>query len=161
MREGVGHSFSLADAGTLFVSVPFVSVTELADVRIRLTDLSGVTLPKRNLASLTRLFDQPMPGMRAIRELDTASLQAAADWPDVARQLGIATHAGRFEIYIDEAGQYRWRLLRISGEIVADSGQGYRTRQECEADLAWLRMHAGDAPVTSLDIPPSEGPTEL
>jgi hypothetical protein len=43
----------------------------------------------------------------------------------------------------DSAG----RLRRPDGEIVADSGQGYRRLADCEADLAWLRGDAAFVPV--------------
>jgi uncharacterized protein YegP (UPF0339 family) len=153
IREGSGHSYGVAEEGILLVPVPFVSVAELADVRIRLTDLTGVALREQDPASLARLIENPVAGMRTVYEIGTADLVAAADWPAVAAQLGIPADAGRFEIYVDRAGEYRWRLRRADGEIVADSGQGYRTREQCEADLAWVRTHAASAPVTSLDVP--------
>jgi uncharacterized protein YegP (UPF0339 family) len=34
-----------------------------------------------------------------------------------------------FELYRDEGGEYRWRLLHENGNILADSGQGYASRQ--------------------------------
>lgn len=40
-----------------------------------------------------------------------------------------------FQIYKDKAGEYRWRLLAAKNNIVADSGEGYKTRKECEKDI--------------------------
>lgn len=37
-----------------------------------------------------------------------------------------------FEIYLDKASEYRWRLLTADNKIVSDSGEGYKTREECE-----------------------------
>jgi uncharacterized protein YegP (UPF0339 family) len=34
----------------------------------------------------------------------------------------------RIEIYKDAQRRYRWRLLSSSGRIMADSGEGYSTR---------------------------------
>ena len=157
-REGLGHHYGVADQGTLLVAVPFGPVADLADVRIQLTDLADVPLRDRDPANLARLLDQPTPGMRPVYEIGSADLLAAPDWPAVAAQLGIPADAGRFEIYVDRADEYRWRLRRTNGDIVADSGQGYATRQQCEADLAWVRTHAADAPVTSLDVQPGRQP---
>jgi uncharacterized protein YegP (UPF0339 family) len=53
-----------------------------------------------------------------------------------------------FQVYQDKAGEYRWRLLADKSTIVADSGEGYATRAECEADLERVRQlcwHGGDA----------------
>lgn len=34
-----------------------------------------------------------------------------------------------FYLYIDRAGEYRWRLLAANNQIVADSSEGYANRQ--------------------------------
>lgn len=34
----------------------------------------------------------------------------------------------KFEIYKDTLGDWRWRLLSRNGRIVADSGEGYKSR---------------------------------
>ena len=59
---------------------------------------------------------------------------------------------GHYEIYVDRAKKYRWRLRRPGGLIVADSGQGYVTRAACEADLRWIIEWGARAPVRSLDL---------
>jgi uncharacterized protein YegP (UPF0339 family) len=38
-----------------------------------------------------------------------------------------ATRVDDLEIYRDSAGRYRWRRVAQNGNIVADSGQSYRT----------------------------------
>ncbi|MFB6219453.1 MAG: YegP family protein [Halobacteriaceae archaeon] len=35
----------------------------------------------------------------------------------------------RFEVYGDEGGEYRWRLVHQNGELLADSGEGYTSRE--------------------------------
>lgn len=35
-----------------------------------------------------------------------------------------------FEVYPDAKGEYRWRLKSKNGRIVADSGEGYATRNK-------------------------------
>ncbi len=39
------------------------------------------------------------------------------------------------EVYVDEAGEYRWRAETDNGRIVADSAEGYVDRSEC-VDMA-------------------------
>jgi uncharacterized protein YegP (UPF0339 family) len=41
-----------------------------------------------------------------------------------------AGHA-EFHLYKDAAGEWRWRLLAGNKRIVADSGEGYKNRQDC------------------------------
>lgn len=36
-----------------------------------------------------------------------------------------------FLIYLDQAGEYRWRCEAANGRIMADSGEGYRNYQDC------------------------------
>ncbi len=39
----------------------------------------------------------------------------------------------KFYIYKDRAGEWRWRLKARNGRIVADSGEGYKTRAGARA----------------------------
>lgn len=34
-----------------------------------------------------------------------------------------------FNLYMDKAGEHRWTFLAPNGRIIADSGEGYETRQ--------------------------------
>ena len=36
-----------------------------------------------------------------------------------------------FEVYIDSGGEWRWRLQDTNNEIIADSAEGYSSRQAC------------------------------
>ena len=150
MRPEVGHSLATGDEGVCYLSVPFTAASELSAVRIRLTDLTGVAAPTTG-AALAQLIEQPSAAMRAVHEITAAQLQGCPDWAAVAAAVGVPHDAGRFEIYRDKASRYRWRLRRGDGEIVADSGQGYLTRSECESDLAWVRAHAATVPVHAHD----------
>lgn len=37
--------------------------------------------------------------------------------------------SARMDIYQDRAGGWRWRLVAQNGNIIADSGQAYRSRR--------------------------------
>jgi uncharacterized protein YegP (UPF0339 family) len=37
--------------------------------------------------------------------------------------------------YKDARGEWRWRLKASNGRILADSGEGYESEQECKADI--------------------------
>lgn len=34
-----------------------------------------------------------------------------------------------FEVYRDNADEWRWRLVASNGNIIADSGEGYKSKQ--------------------------------
>jgi uncharacterized protein YegP (UPF0339 family) len=38
----------------------------------------------------------------------------------------------RFHVYRDQAGGWRWRLVSANGRVVADSGEAYTRRFDCE-----------------------------
>jgi len=37
--------------------------------------------------------------------------------------------------YKDSKGEWRWRLKATNGRIIADSGEGYSSEQECKKDI--------------------------
>jgi uncharacterized protein YegP (UPF0339 family) len=52
-----------------------------------------------------------------------------------------------FEVYRDEADEWRWRLVHDNGNIIADSGEGYSTRQNAEKGLRRVKNNAPNADV--------------
>lgn len=52
-----------------------------------------------------------------------------------------------FELYADSAGDWRWRLRHRNGEIIADGGQGYASKQGCTKGIRSVRQNARGAPV--------------
>jgi uncharacterized protein YegP (UPF0339 family) len=52
-----------------------------------------------------------------------------------------------FEVYRDKGGQWRWRLVHENGNILADSGEGYASRQKARQGLDSVRTNAGDADI--------------
>ena len=56
-----------------------------------------------------------------------------------------------FELYEDRAGKWRWRLVHSSGHIVADSGEGYSTKDKARESIELVRFGAEDAEVADID----------
>jgi uncharacterized protein YegP (UPF0339 family) len=48
-----------------------------------------------------------------------------------------------FEVFRDAAGEYRWRLLHENGNIIADSGEGYASRQKVRQGLESVKSNVG------------------
>jgi uncharacterized protein YegP (UPF0339 family) len=49
-------------------------------------------------------------------------------------------YSGRieFEEYRDSAGEHRWRVKELNGKIIADSGEGYKTKASVKRAIATL-----------------------
>ncbi|KPN31422.1 hypothetical protein SY89_02168 [Halolamina pelagica] len=56
-----------------------------------------------------------------------------------------------FELFEDEAGQYRWRLRHDNGNIVADSGEGYASKQKARQGIESVKNNAAGADVEEHD----------
>jgi len=69
---------------------------------------------------------------------------------DRVRDRGGADGDLEYEVYEDDAGEYRWRLLAGNGEILGDSGEGYDSRSGAEDAVERVQGYAPDADV--LDV---------
>ena len=36
--------------------------------------------------------------------------------------------AAKFEIYKDKSGEFRWKLVHTNGQVIANSGEGYKAK---------------------------------
>ena len=52
--------------------------------------------------------------------------------------------AGKFEVYQDKQGEYRFRLKAGNGQVIA-TGEGYTTKKACMNGIASIRKNAPDA----------------
>ncbi|MFB6308855.1 MAG: HVO_2922 family protein, partial [Haloarculaceae archaeon] len=71
-------------------------------------------------------------------ELDAAEAALAATKESMAQ----------FELYEDNAGQWRWRLRHRNTNIIADSGEGYSSRQKAEQGMRSVQRNAAGAAIT-------------
>ena len=56
----------------------------------------------------------------------------------------------KFEMYLDKAGEYRFRLKARNGEIIATS-EGYKAKAGCLNGIDSVKRNAPDAPVEKAD----------
>ena len=56
----------------------------------------------------------------------------------------------KFHIYKDAAGEWRWRLKAANGKVLADSGEGYNTKQACKDGIDLVKA-VSTAPVVDDD----------
>ena len=52
----------------------------------------------------------------------------------------------KFEMYVDKAGEFRFRLKARNGEIIATS-ESYKTKAECESGIERVRKNAPEAEI--------------
>ena len=52
----------------------------------------------------------------------------------------------KFEMYVDKAGEFRFRLKATNGQIIAVS-EGYTSKAGCENGIASVKKNAADAEV--------------
>ena len=55
----------------------------------------------------------------------------------------------KFEMYKGDDKQWRWRLVAINGEVIADSAEGYHNKGDC-LNAIDLVQAAKNSPVTIL-----------
>jgi len=95
------------------------------------------------------------------RDGDEVSLEIEVEWEEdePAIETDVVASKATFETYEDAAGEYRWRLRHQNSNIIADGGEGYASKQNCEQGLESVRENAPGAYVvdTSKD---EEAPTE-
>jgi uncharacterized protein YegP (UPF0339 family) len=60
------------------------------------------------------------------------------------------TNTGTFEVYRDSADEWRWRLVASNGNIIADSGEGYSSKQGAKRGIDSVKRNAPDADVDVL-----------
>ncbi|WP_435195212.1 HVO_2922 family protein [Natronomonas sp. EA1] len=56
-----------------------------------------------------------------------------------------------FELYEDKQGKYRWRLRHDNGNIIADSGEGYASKQKAKQGIESVQANAPSAEIAEQD----------
>jgi hypothetical protein len=56
-----------------------------------------------------------------------------------------------FELFEDKAGQWRWHLRHANGNIIADSGEGYATKQKAKQGIESVKRNAPEAAVVETE----------
>ncbi|NNJ24947.1 YegP family protein [Alienimonas chondri] len=58
---------------------------------------------------------------------------------------------GKFEVYTDKSGEFRWRLKATNGITIASSGEGYKAKRDCLKGIASVQKNAPESPILELD----------
>ncbi|MBE7006914.1 MAG: DUF1508 domain-containing protein [Ruminococcaceae bacterium] len=55
----------------------------------------------------------------------------------------------KFEVYLDKAGEYRFRLKATNGQIIA-VGEGYKAKASCFNGIDSVKRNASDSPIVRI-----------
>ena len=53
--------------------------------------------------------------------------------------------AAKFEIYKDKPGEFRWRLIHANGQVIANSGEGYKAKANAISGINSVKQSAAEA----------------
>lgn len=59
--------------------------------------------------------------------------------------------AGKFELYKDKGGEFRFRLKAGNGEVIATASEGYTTKAGALKGIESIRNNAPEAPVVEIE----------
>ncbi|MBL8961571.1 MAG: DUF1508 domain-containing protein [Gemmatimonadetes bacterium] len=147
-----GHRYLLTDRATVYLKVPVPEPGREAGIRIRVVDLTELTHRPVDPDGMGKLLEGKAVEWRVLADIGSEQLRAHPDWATLGFAGGQSPPAGHYAIYVDRAGKYRWRLHNDAGQNVANSGQGFDSRADCEAELRWMRQRASVVPIRSLDL---------
>ena len=99
------------------------------------------------------------------QEDETMSLEIEVEWPAAEGTVSTDADASKatFDLYEDNAEQWRWRLVHDNGNIIADSSEGYASKQKATQGLESVRKNAPGADVVDLskdEEPEDEGASD-
>ncbi|WP_299236776.1 HVO_2922 family protein [Natronomonas sp.] len=96
------------------------------------------------------------------REGDTLSLELEMEWEEAEGDVETGVNASKatFQRYEDAAGKWRWRLRHDNGNIIADSSEGYASKQKATQGLESVRTNAPGAAVVDGSTEESGTPGE-
>jgi len=141
---------------TIYEAEERKSRTGIASYFRRLADKLGSGEPVPVDQAETVTVDPPAESELEIeveREDGEINLEVELEWDE--SEGGVDTDAGgsdaTFELYQDNAEEWRWRLVHENGNIIADSGEGYSTKSNAMNGLESVKQNAEGATVEEQD----------
>ncbi|WP_435074003.1 HVO_2922 family protein [Halorubrum sp. HHNYT27] len=87
-------------------------------------------------------------------------VDVAFDEADGAVETDAAASKGTFELYTDDADEWRWRLVHDNGNIIGDGSEGYTEKRDAISGIESVQRNAPGAHVVDAnrdEEPPAEG----
>jgi len=123
-----------------------------ADYAVPITGLYGVGLLIIGVAALV------LPYTTTTREEVVEPVEEPAPEPEPEPEPAEepAKSKAKFELYKDRKGEWRWNLRHNNGNIIADSAEGYSSKQKAKQGMESVRKNTAGAPVTEREEEPEE-----
>jgi len=102
------------------------------------------------------LYPLVSPGTAQPEVTSATEDDSESDSAEVAADTSKAT----FQLYEDRASEHRWRLVHDNGNVIADSGEGYASRQKARQGMASVKKNAPGADEEVLQRVPEDAPAE-
>jgi uncharacterized protein len=64
---------------------------------------------------------------------------------DHIRRVGITMASATFEVYKDRSGEFRWRLRHSNGNVIANGGEGYKSKRSALNGIESVKKNAPEA----------------
>ena len=84
---------------------------------------------------------------KGIESVKTNALSAIED--QTVEPVEVLKHP-KYEVYLDKAGEYRFRLKARNGEIIA-VGEGYKKKASCLNGIDSIKRNAPDAEIVKIE----------
>jgi uncharacterized protein YegP (UPF0339 family) len=136
------------------VIVPLVPDQEAADrdaAEAAAADAAARARTADNRAAVAQKRAESAERSAAVEADERAEAESALADAEAALAAFDASQA-QFELFADVAGEYRWRLRHRNGNVIADSGEGYASRQKAQQGIQSVKHNAAGGPV--LDVEP-------
>ena len=100
--------------------------------------------PNGQTVATSEVYDSPAACRKGIESVRKSVVTAAVE--DLTEP-GRPVSNPKFQLFLDKAGRFRFRLKARNGKVVAVS-DGYATRSGCENGIESVRKNAPDAEIT-------------
>jgi len=90
----------------------------------------------------------------------TLEIELEFDEDEGAVETDAAASKARFELFEDNAEEWRWRLVHRNGNIIADGSEGYASKQKATQGLESVRKNASGAYVVDTSKDEQSEPTD-
>ena len=137
------YAVALALIGIGGVAVPLVGGRSAADLEAELAEEQAA---RERAETETESERAARESAEATAESEREQREAVED--EISR---IRDSQSQFELYEDNAGEYRWRLRHRNTNVIATSGEGYSARRKAQQGLAGVKRDAYGASVVDLE----------
>jgi uncharacterized protein YegP (UPF0339 family) len=59
--------------------------------------------------------------------------------------------AAKFELYKDAKGEFRWRLVASNGQMIANGGEGYKSKASAKAGIESVKQNTPAAEIVETE----------